>query len=174
MSAHVIEAGKHYDNTLFSSKPHLFQKEFKKTVQFASDCEYELPDYNQGDANKLFGACYGLRGAHYNSVRYGWRWSRSAKKIELLAYVYNQGTRNWDEQLRFPVVAQLELGRDYTCSIRVTDEAYVFHVTQGDETIGQIVNVPHGKLACYGWTLSLYFGGEKPAVHTMHVFMDNI
>jgi hypothetical protein len=147
MPAHVIEAGKHYDNAILSSWPHVFQQEFKKSVQFAADCAYELSAYHSLDTNKLYGAAFGFRGAHWNSARFGWYWDAEAQEMVLVAYCYDRGVRNQDVQLRFPEVARVKLGESVDCSIKVTATSYIFHVTQGDTTIGQIVAVQHSKLA---------------------------
>lgn len=171
-AAHTIEAGQHYDTTWFSSWPHLFQTEFKKSVQFHEDCAYELPPYNSRDVNKLYGAAWGLRGAHWNSARFGWFRDAQTQEIVLVAYCYDRGKRNQDAQLNFPEVARVKLGETVDCSIRVTAADYVFQVRQSDLTIGQIVAVPHSKLPCCGWTLGLYFGGSKTAPATMHVWLD--
>jgi hypothetical protein len=171
-AALIIERGKHYDNRLLSSFPFIGKSEFKKSVQFTESCSYTLPQYNSQDVSKLFGASFGFFAIHKESARFGWRYSRSEGKIELLAYVYSGGVRNWDEQLRFPVVASVAIGEAVECSIKVTATSYIFHVTQGDETIGQLVAVPHSKIPSWGLTASLYFGGLLPAPHTMYVFMN--
>jgi hypothetical protein len=171
-AAHVIERGKHYDTTLLSSWPHLNQRVFKKSVEFNEDCAYKLPAYNSFDVNKLFGACFGLRGAHWNSARFGWYYDSNTAEMVLVAYCYDRGKRNQDNQLNFPEVARIKLNERAECAITVTPTAYVFHVTKGDVTIGKTVSVPHSKLLLLGWTLSLYFGGSQPATNTLHIWLD--
>jgi hypothetical protein len=171
-TAHTIEAGHHYDTSICSSWPHLFQTKFKKSVQFHEDCAYELPAYNSLDVNKLYGAAWGFRGAHWNSCRFGWYWDVPEQEMVLLAYVYDRGKRNWNSQLRFPEVARVRLGETVNCSIRITATDYVFHVTQGDLTIGRIVAVSHSKLLPFGITLGLYFGGATAAPQTLHVWTE--
>jgi hypothetical protein len=171
-AALVIEEGNHYDNRLFSSFPFIGKSEFKKSVQFTESCAYTLPDYNSQDVNKLFGASFGFFAIHKHSARFGWRSSRSEGKIELLAYVYDKGVRNWDAQLRFPLVASVAIGETVECSIKVTATSYIFSVKNGDETIGQLVAVPHSKIPSWGLTASLYFGGALPAPQTIYVFMN--
>lgn len=172
MAALVIEKGSHYDDSLFSSRPHLCQRVFKKSVEFHSDCAYELPAYNSLDSNKIFGACFGFRGAHWNSARFGWYYDASAEEMVLVAYCYDRGKRNQDAQLRFPEVARIKLNERVDCSITVTPTAYIFKVRKGDYTIGQVVEVAHSSIASYGWTLGLYWGGETVCPHTMHVWLD--
>jgi hypothetical protein len=171
-AAHTIEAGHHYDTNIFSSWPHLWQAEFKKSVQFHGDCAYELPAYNRYDVNKLFGAAWGFRGAHWNSARFGWYWDPDNSEMVLVAYCYERGLRNQDAQFNFPVVARVRLGETVDCTIRVTATDYVFHIKQGDITIGQIVAVPHSRLPRWGITLGLYFGGSQAAPQTMRVWVE--
>jgi hypothetical protein len=173
-AAYTIEAGHHYDTSIFSSWPHLFQTEFKKSVQFHEDCAYKLPAYNSRDINKLYGAAWGLRGAHWNSCRFGWYWDAQTQEMVLVAYCYDQGLRNQDSQLNYPEVARVRLGETVDCSIRITATDYVFHVTQGDLTMGQICAVPHSRLPCWGITLGLYFGGSQASPATMHVWVDTL
>jgi len=167
----TIKKGEHYDDNLFSTWPHIAQKLFKKIVTFDKTCEYELPVYSQGNVNKLFGGYFGLFAEHKNSVRFGWRWSFADKKIELLAYVYDAGKRNWDEQMRFPVVAQIDLDETVECSICVMPDSYVFEVKKDGKFVGEPVVVPHDRIPSWGFTQSLYFGGAEPAPHDMSVFM---
>lgn len=170
MSAvHITEAGHHYNTSWFSSWPHLFQREFGKSVEFNPDCAYELPAYTSRDINKLYGAAWGFRGAHWNSCRFGWYWEAQTQEMLLVAYCYDRGQRNQDSQLNFPVVAKVSLNQRYECQIRVTDTAYIFQVKRGDETLGQIVSIPHGGVPAWDWTLSLYWGGDTKCPHTMDV-----
>lgn len=174
MATFTLKQGSHYHCPWWRIPGlHWDRKQVQKKVTFEASCAYELPDYNQGDANKLFGLAYGFLGPHRNSVRFGWRWSRSARKVEILAYCYVDGARNWDEQMRFPVVAQVDVGQEYECSITVTGSDYVFRVTQGDVSSGPPVIVPHGgKQVTWGYGLLPYFGGALAAPHTMRIHLD--
>lgn len=168
----TIKEGNHYDNNIFSVRPHIFQKAFIKNVKFDNSCEYTLPAYSQQNVNKLFGGYFGFFAEHKYSARFGWRWSVADQKIELLAYVYDAGRRNWDDQMRFPVVAQISLDENVNCSIDILDDSYVFNVKGTDgATIGQQITVLHSKITFWGLTQSFYFGGETKAPHTMSVYM---
>ena len=166
----TIKQGNHYDDNIFSSWPHLFKTAFRKTVKFDKSCEYDLPAYNSEDVNKLFGGYFGFLAEHKNSARFGWRWSKSDKKIELLAYVYNNGTRNWDEQMRFPVVAQIDLDQEVECEIWIESGRYFFSVKLEGAIIG-FKSVFHDKIPFWGLTQSFYFGGTATAPHDMYIFM---
>lgn len=157
----------------------------QRYVTFDKSCRYELPDYNSLDVNKLFGLSFGwgayknvggpgyIPPVHWNSARFGWRWSRSQQCIELLAYCYVNGKRNWDEQMRFPVVTQVQLGEQVECMIQLVEGTlgpqYGFSTYKvnspitGSAWIGT-VEQPH-----YGFTCGLYFGGSQPASHDIHV-----
>lgn len=146
---------------------------------FHDDCEYDIPAYNQDSVNKLFGMSFGLHihkdsngnwdgGLHWDSARFGWRWSKSDKCIELLAYCYDDGVRNWDNQQRFPVVAQVQLGDEVTCCIELRGSDYLFTVTDRYGRVNNTV-VKHGDIASWGFTSGLYFGGTIPAPHEMNV-----
>jgi hypothetical protein len=183
MTTYSISAGKHYDNRLLSSFPRLGKLDVTQHVRFHQNCAYQLPPYNQDDVNKLFGFQAGVKiwkdyqgqwdgGNHWNSARFGWRWSLSAQKIQLLAYCYVRGIRNWDEQMRFPVVAQLSLDEVGECRIEVTPTHYVFHVTTATASTSLVV-AHAGDLPRYGVSHSLFFGGSLPAPHDMDVDMSS-
>jgi len=168
----TIEKGKHYDKKLFSTWPFFGKKEFKKIVRFDKTCEYDLPDYHQSNVNKLFGASFGFFAGHVNSIRFGWFWNETDKMIDLVAYSYDNKTRNWDAQMTFPLVAQVALGQTVVCSINLTPTHYNLLVESDGVQIGHTVAVPHGDISSWGMTMSLYFGGEMPAPHEMHITME--
>ena len=175
MTVHTIKEGNHYDDKIFSTWPWIKSSpSIKYKVSFDADCRYILPAYNQGDVNKLMGLCFGYRGIHYNSARFGWRWSETDQCIELLAYVYRKGQRNWDEQMRFPVVAQVKLGDVIEIELVCTKGAYIFYSQKPGEDKKSMVIAHEPQLQWFGLTSSLFFGGEKPAPHTMHVGMERI
>ena len=144
-------------------------------VTFGESCRYELPDYHGENVNKLFGLSFGFGGVHHNSARFGWRWSRSQQCIELLAYCYVNGVRNWDEQKRFPVVARVLPSQTVRCEIAAAYEyingqdvpVYTFMVE--GPGIHCLLSVPRVDVPPYGLTCGLYFGGALPAPHDIHV-----
>lgn len=170
----TIKAGKHYDTNWLDSLPFIGKTSMSRHVRFQEDCEYDMLPYNKDDVNKLFGMSFGLFAGHKNSARFGWRWSKSDQCIELLAYVYTDGKKNWDEQLRYPVVAKLPLGITYKCSIDVNKQGdFLFTVSlllENDYFLsGSYLQAGTKPLPCYGFTQGLYFGGSLVAPHDMHI-----
>ena len=178
MSLFTIKEGAHYHALPpFSTLPWIGGRKVSRTVSFSPECAYELPAYNSEDVNKLFGLSFGFGGVHHNSARFGWRWSKADQCIELLAYVYNEGKRNQDEQLRFPMVVQVAPGRTLRLRIEYLDDdkdpRYVFTVDNKDGWYIWDEDVPAPKnLPGYGLTHGLYFGGSLPAPHEMSVTLD--
>lgn len=181
MAGFTLRAGRHYHAMPpFSFLPWIGQQKTERYVTFDESCAYDSADYNGLDVNKLFGLSFGLRGVHWNSARFGWRWSKSAQCIELLAYVYKEGVRNHDEQLRYPVVAQVKPGQRVYCKIIAEyDEEfegphYLFEVDADNQPWRMLV-VPRPKsLPSYGLTHGLYFGGALSAPHEMKVQIDRV
>lgn len=186
MTIHTIKEGAHYDDKIFSSLPYFkTTPSIKYLIAFGADCQYTLPAIYQDNVNKLFGLQFGIKiwkdntgawdvGVHWNSARFGWRWSESDQCIELLAYVYRKSIRNWDAQLRFPVVAQVKLGDTIELEIVSTKNSYMFYSLKTGET-KQCLTIPHEpQTQWFGLTHSLMFGGSVPSPHIMHVGMQQI
>jgi hypothetical protein len=176
MALFEIKEGGHYHQwPPFSTLPWVGEQRMERYVTFDASCAYDSAPYNSEDVNKLFGLSFGLRGVHWNSARFGWRWSNSDQCIELLAYCYKHGKRNQDEQLRFPVVAQVKPGEKVALEIVYESDGYTFcvHTEHGgyigctSVTAGVPADLPH-----YGLTHGLYFGGSQPAPHDMRLQID--
>lgn len=144
-------------------------------VTFHEDCRYTLPGYNSLDVNKLFGLSFGLFAVHENSARFGWAWNEADQCVDLLAYCYINGERNWNEQKRFPVVAQVKLGQRVKCTIMEHGSSGYYGFTVRDPETESVLGVAivtcPRSLPFFGLTHSLYFGGALPAPHDMHVTM---
>jgi hypothetical protein len=171
MSKLTIKQGHHYHAfPPFSTLPWLGKKEMARYVTFDKSCAYDSAAYNADDVNKLFGLSFGFGGVHHNSARFGWRWSKSAQCIELLAYCYVNGVKNWDEQLRFPVVAQVGLNERIELEIVAVehkgDFSYIFTAKRVHEIFShtKVIAGPTS-LPGFGLTHSFYFGGELTAPH---------
>ena len=182
MSIHTIKEGSHYDDKLFSTWPWINSSSIKRYVRFQEDCQYVMLPYYQGNVNKLFGLQFGVKiqkdltgnwdvGVHWNSARFGWRWSESDQCIELLAYVYRKGIRNWDEQMRFPVVAQVKLGDVIMLEIVSDKNNYYFYSQKNGEEQKSFIVTHESQTQWFGLTHSLMFGGTPAAPHTMHIEM---
>ena len=186
MTTHIIKEGAHYDNKILSASPWLKSvPSIKYQITFSADCQYTLPTYYQDNVNKLFGLQFGFKlwkdhtgawdvGVHWNSARFGWRWSETDQCIELLAYSYYNGVRNWDAQMRFPVVAQVKLGDTIELEIVSTKDSYMFYSEKKGET-KNCFTMQHGpQTQWFGLTHGLMFGGSVVAPHIMHVEMKRI
>jgi hypothetical protein len=181
MAHFQVKQGKHYHGIPpLGTLPWIGQQAMARAVTFDASCAYDSAPYNSQDVNKLFGLSFGFGGVHHNSARFGWRYSMADKCIELLAYCYIEGQRNWDEQLRFPVVAQVQPGKPYLLEVDYDGDTYEFSVAGIKFPIGSglwdeafVVNAAK-KLPAYGLTHGLYFGGALPAPHTMGVRIDRI
>lgn len=155
----------------------------ERRVTFDASCQYNSPAYNGDDVNKLFGLSFGFGDVHWNSARFGWRWSHRDQCIELLAYVYNKGKRNQDEQLRFPVVTQVKPSASMILCIYYWKEIngpyghphFEFTASPNEDIASKSVMVSASTgLPSYGLTHGLYFGGSLPAPHEMSVRIDRL
>jgi hypothetical protein len=183
MPKFTLKEGAHYHGMPpFSTLPWVGEKAISRYVTFSPECRYDSADYNSQDVNKLFGLSFGFGGVHGNSARFGWRWSNSDQCIELLAYVYVDGVRNQDAQLRFPVVAQVGLGETVKCTVGYLllqgKPEYCFWVQSiapvPNAQIKNVVVPLAASLPGFGLTHGLYFGGELTAPHTMTVQIDRL
>lgn len=170
MAHFTIKQGRHFHQVPpLGTLPWVGARRIERYVTFDANCAYDSAAYNADDVNKLFGLSFGFSGVHHNSARFGWRWSQSAQCIELLAYVYNRGRKSWDEQLRYPVVAQMQPGQRVLCCINYHDSGfYTFTAWAGerDKLLGDPVAVAApDKLPAFGLTCGFYFGGELTAPH---------
>src|ERR1700730_8541484 len=128
--------------------------EFKFKVKFDSSAIYQTALLeNQEDINKLYGFSDNEADHHIFSARFGWRWSNQA--LRLFTYVYNSGELSYQE------IGTIEIGTEYTCSIRVTATSYIFSVN--DKTI----ETPRASITAMakGYKLYPYFGGDEAAPH---------
>ena len=91
-----------------------------------------------------------------NSARFGWRWLDGA--LEIHTYVYNEGVRT------SVMLGSVELGEEYTYSIELRRNDYVFKVDGMDAVV-----VPRTNRCNRGlyYLLFPYFGGEEVAPHDM-------
>lgn len=164
MGTYTIKQGNHYDDRWFSTFPWIGRhpRSIKFYVRFHRNCLYELPAYNRYDVNKLFGLSFGFRGQHWNSARYGWY--SEGNLIALAPYCYIEGKRNQDTQLRFPVIGMYPVEEWIACEIIADNEnrQYEFRTQLVGSSLVSTVTVKHGlQLLPFGFTHSLYFGGEK-------------
>jgi hypothetical protein len=144
----------------------LFRKKSYKrdfVIKFDKSAIYKFNDEDQYDINKLFGFSIGMH--HTTSFRFGWRPTADLKRIEILTYEYQNGTR------RSVSIREISLNRWYryrlewcpeTSSVKYlvigrTDNKYDI-----DRHVSSVKKVGWLNL---GYTLGAYFGGNKKAPH---------
>ena len=156
-------------------------------VMFTDSCRYDLPEYNSKDVNKLFGLSFGVLPGivngkieppvHLNSARFGWYYEKETDTVVLVAYCYENGERNWNEQLEFPIVVRLKIGVPYHCFIYREQGGFRFAVflDEGPNTWATNTGGYYQSYAkmppTYGITHSLYFGGTQPAPQDIRVYI---
>lgn len=132
-------------------------------VRFDESAKYETRDpANQGDINKLIGFADNGGHHHHNSARFGWCWNHD--RLELHAYVYNDGVRE------SKLLGAVTLGAEHACSLRVDGDAYVFTLDGKTDTLPRKSHGPRGR----GYKLFPYFGGDEAAPHTVRIWIREI
>ena len=137
-----------------------------KEFLFESSAIYKFDDEDQFDVNKLFGFSIGCH--HKNSYRFGWRPSSDLTKIEIVGYEYRNG-------IRVPTIPICEIlpYRWYSFSMHYDSEFetldYVVCDLSGDgcAAIESDMKLKHN--IQLGYTLGLYFGGNKKAPHDITI-----
>ena len=117
---------------------------------------------NQWDINKLYGFSDNNSDHHQFSARFGWNWSEGA--LRLHAYVYNHGVRASKELGAIPI------GQETECSIKVAQGAYLFTVGGDTTSMPRQSGAPRAK----GYQLYPYFGGDEPAPHDIHIWIETL
>ena len=176
MAVFTIPKGKHYPRRPpLGTLPWVGARDMHRVVTFGESARYDAAAYNRDDVNKLFGLSFGFGGVHGNSARFGWRWSRRLQAIELLAYCYLDGQRNWDGQMRFPVVATIRPGQVVNCRLGLHRNGFYYFTVRdaNEEVLGMHLTAPApAGLPCFGLTHGPYFGGSLTAPHTCTVRLD--
>lgn len=164
---YTINAGNHYANGI-NFGIHSSGKTVFKTAIFENSCQYNLGNVNQADINKLYGFSVGLfSGNDYNSARFGWRWSIGKSRIELLAYVYVNGTRinEWDADI---LLCSVLLNSQTYTEISIVGSQYKFRTINSEDGAEVIKLLPRGGNGS-GYNQYPYFGGNEVAPHTMNL-----
>jgi len=165
MGTYLIKKGSHY--SIFKNsilKPRIFHicdNENVHWLKFTAkikNCVYAIN--HQDQINKLLGYSFHLfKHHHKNSIRIGWRYIPHKRKVDILAYWYENGER------KYLSLAQID--------VKTTADEVVFniemcttqtqHIIIVNDDICQIpISTPPFK---YGWILAPYFGGETAAPH---------
>jgi len=136
--------------------------------QFNSTCRYRIPDEDQADINKLGGLGYGFN-HHENSFRIGWRWNIKTKRIELFAYCYIDGERDYTIIYDCSDTARLKF--DIRRVWFTEGYKWVIHINENMITCMRYVAAPQ-RLPDYGFKLYPYFGGNQAAPHDIEIKLE--
>lgn len=138
-------------------------------VFFCHNCAYELGNEDQKDINKLLGfSASPLDHHHENSIRIGWRWNEKDQEIELYAYCYQERLRTCYQigSVRLMETALIQIERD-----PYNRHRWHFRLWSSD---GGCVSLPLFAGPVTGWLLFPYFGGNRPAPHSMDIEIQDL
>ena len=155
---YIIPAGAQYSNN--EGTVAVKTTEYKFEVYFDSSAIYTLPAADQHDINKLSGFADNAAIHLQYSARFGWRWSDT--RLRLFGFVHNAGVIQEKE------IGAIEIGRIYSCSIKVNGNTYVFNVDGlGSVTLPRAATTA----AAEGYRLYPYFGGNNTAPHEIRLWL---
>ena len=158
---YTIKKGDHFADRSVYHPVSFNQLRFQ--VLFDSSAIYRtLSEVNQYDVNKLYGFSDNNSDHHQFSARFGWRWSDGA--IRLFAYVYNNGYLSIEE------LATVQVGTPIECSIRATENEYVFYYGDRWMTVPRNSTTPMAE----GYLLYPYFGGDETAPQDIFINIKNL
>lgn len=144
-------------------------------VKFTDESKYDIGE-DQSDINKLFGISYGHH--HNQSDRIGWRYNKTTNLIDLFLYSYENSKRIKTYLISVPIskhnVYTIDLDvmenngyrntnvsiyeTSYNISVKLFGLSYMYKHT-------------HTK---YGYSLGLYFGGNRKAPKTIKMDITKI
>lgn len=132
-------------------------------VFFHIDCKYHINGEDSEDQNKLFGIGY-FPGHHSDSARFGWRYNPITNKIIISAYCYVKGNRIYTDLREVPLMrwTHMKLVSEFG--------KYIFYVN-GELSINYIEHLHKKK---WSFPLGVFFGGNRPAPHTMQIELRKI
>jgi hypothetical protein len=155
---YIIPQGAHFSNN--EGVVNLSTSQYRFEVYFDSTAIYTVPTGDQDDINKLSGFADNASVHLQYSARFGWRWSEN--RLRLFGYVHNNG------QIQEKEIGVIEIGKIYTCSIKVNGSSYVFDVAGLNS-----VTLPRAATTAKaeGYRLYPYFGGDNAAPHEIHIWL---
>jgi hypothetical protein len=160
---YTIPKGQHAPAQALPSRYYTRPTELHLTVTFDSTCIYDIGPVDQGDWNKLWGygflgtANQGIEAAHrVDSFRFSWRWNLQTQRIEIGAYVYDQGNRLPDL-----VVAEAMIGQPVTLDLTIDYKRGQYR------TMEKFIPFGHRKSLAYA--LGPFFGGNQTAPHFINI-----
>lgn len=136
-----------------------------RRVKFNPNCAYDLGNEDQKDWNKVFGVCFGARGIHKNSLRFGWRWNTQKQKIELCTIVYREDhdkpSREEIKDFELDLNQWVDLDLNFTVDIACT----FYNFTVNGRTVLYGAMPTPNVVMFYG--CGFYFGGNCRSPHKM-------
>jgi len=161
----MIKEGRHYGSPFPFPKFYCCKDEYRdsRIYRFDDTICYDI-DVDQSDVNKLFGYSYGF---HQNqSDRIGFRYNIDLNKVEIVLYSYELGVR-----IATKHIAYINIGDD----VRIELSVKIINETQREVKVtvenvftkqveGLSLTLKYKK-KCFGYTLGLYFGGNRTAPH---------
>ena len=153
----VIPKGKHHS---VSQPTIISSKEIKASVMFDNTAIYKIDNEDSLDINKLIGIGSYL-GHHNNSVRVGWRWSNKKKLIELFAYTYTDGVRDFFRITDVPINSVFDIHIDLRF-----DQGFI-----GVNGVKVRVAVTNRNAYNVSYMLYPYFGGDETAPQNINIYI---
>lgn len=161
MNLYLIRRGSHYANTGWFRLPRIT---FKDTVTFdavfLSNCLYDPKSLgaDKDDINKLYGLTSSFSSSQSSSARIGWK-ATDHGTISLWAYVNYKG--------KHTAFGMGECKPNQKLRFIIEDKGDYFKFLYKENVI--TINKPYNtnKLFNVRFKLNPYFGGNKPAPHTM-------
>lgn len=133
---------------------HLYKRSFK----FTESCKYNLHNEDQKDWNKLYGVSFGLLGIHTNSVRFVWRYNPTTQMIEIGAYWYLEGYRNYYS------LCNVEINDLVNFKLTFLHDSVIFIVLDDLVPIAKyVLYVNEDVLRKQKYECGIYFGGNRRA-----------
>lgn len=130
---------------------------FTRTFMFTEDTLYKFGNEHDLDVNKLFGLSGGFN--HFkNSVRFGWNINENMQKINIFAYIHNDG------KFKFNKIAELLINQWFTFEFSFMDETAILRIYDINRNL---INTPpfliKFKRGFIEYKLGIYFGGNMRA-----------
>lgn len=166
----TIKKGRHYSTPFPFPFPFRVRKNVNSSrsgqFKFSNSCMYDLEDEDQLDVNKLFGFSIGH---HHNgsSFRFGWRALLDKKLIEIIAYEYHNGVRQGIKS-----ICELNLNKWYNFKLTYNPQEQTTTYIVEENMV--IIDVNLNKKSGWGYTLGLYFGGNRRAPQDIVIFRKKI
>lgn len=158
-----------------SAKGFHFNFTFKKNVafkcKFDKSCLYYFDDIDKFDINKLCG--FSTTWFHHKqSGRIGWR-CIDGKKIEIVTYSYNDGTR---EQTETDILGTVLPDQEFYVSIEDNEDmyTYTFENMSVKDSFVKAVDKKQKDWFFFHYLLFPYFGGNKTAPHDMTLYVERL